>query len=52
MYGLIWRSLPGPLAVRIGLAVVLAAAVGALFWCAVFPLLDELLPVDEVTVDH
>lgn len=52
MYGFIWRNLPGPLAIRIGLAVVLAAAAGALLWYGVFPLLDEWLPVDEVTVDH
>lgn len=52
MYGFIWRILPGPRAVRIGLAVVLAAAVGALLWYGVFPLLNEWLPVGKVTVDH
>lgn len=41
MYGLVWRRLPGPLAVRIVTAVLVALAVLALLWFVVFPFVDS-----------
>ena len=49
MYGWIWRHLPGPLAVRAGLALVLAAGVVALLMFVVFPWAEPLLPFNNVT---
>ena len=40
MYSWIWRHLPGPLAVRIGTAVLLVVAAAALLLFVVFPALD------------
>ncbi|GLZ07214.1 hypothetical protein Acsp03_46800 [Actinomadura sp. NBRC 104412] len=50
MYAWIWRRLPGRLPLRIIEAVLLAAAVVALLWFGLFPLLGPLLPFDDVTV--
>jgi hypothetical protein len=49
MYGWIWRHLPGPLAVRVGLALALAAGVVALLMFVVFPWAEPLLPFNNVT---
>ena len=49
MYGWIWRHLPGPLAVRLALALVLAAGVVALLMFVVFPWAEPLLPFNNVT---
>ena len=51
MYPWLWRHLPGPLLVRLLLAVVLVAAVVALLMLVVFPRVEELLPYNDVTVD-
>ncbi|MFC5751762.1 hypothetical protein [Actinomadura rugatobispora] len=51
MYAWIWHRLPGARPVKIVEAVLLAAAVLALLWFVVFPLLGPLLPFDDVTVD-
>lgn len=50
MYAWMWRRIPGPLAVR--LLVVLAVLVGvlALLMLVVFPVLDPLLPFNDVSV--
>ncbi|WP_028851661.1 hypothetical protein [Thermocrispum municipale] len=50
MYGWIWRHLPGPLAVRVLLAVLLIAAVVALLMLVVFPWLEPMLPFNDVAV--
>jgi membrane protein implicated in regulation of membrane protease activity len=51
VYGSLWRILPGPWWVRLVLVLVLVAA--ALFvlveW--VFPLVNELIPAPDVTVE-
>ena len=56
MYALIWRLLPGPLPVRVGLAAVLLAAVVLLLFTVVFPWVEswagQLLPFTEVTVNE
>jgi hypothetical protein len=44
MYAWIWRHLPGPIGVRLALAVVLVCAVVALLFFVIFPLVDPLLP--------
>ncbi|WP_198942793.1 hypothetical protein [Actinophytocola xanthii] len=51
MYGWIWRHLPGPVAVRVALAVVLALGVAALLLFVVFPWLEPLLPFNNVTAE-
>jgi hypothetical protein len=52
MYGFIWRHLPGPLLVRILLALVLVAAVVAVLFLWVFPALAPIMPFNNGTVDH
>lgn len=49
MYGWIWRKLPGPVAVRLALAVVLVLGIVALLMFFVFPWLEPLLPFNNVT---
>lgn len=51
MYTWIWRTLPGGLPGKLlGALVLLAAAVAVLFlW--VFPAIEPLLPIGEVTVE-
>jgi hypothetical protein len=49
MYAWLWRHLPGPLAVRILLAVVLACGVVALLFFVVFPVVSPLVPFNNVT---
>jgi hypothetical protein len=51
MYGWIWRQLPGPLAVRVGTAVVLVFGVVALLMFVVFPWLEPMLPFNNVTAE-
>lgn len=51
MYGWIWRNLPGPLAVRVALAVGLALGVAALLLFVVFPWLEPFLPFNNVTTE-
>ena len=51
MYVWIWRTLPGGLLGKLaGSALLLVAAVAALF-LYVFPAVEPLLPLDDVTVD-
>ena len=52
MYAWIWRHLPGPLAVRLLLALVLLAGVLALLFFVVFPTIEPLLPYSDVTVNR
>ncbi|WP_199430667.1 hypothetical protein [Qaidamihabitans albus] len=51
MYGWIWRHLPGPVAVRAALAVVLLLGAVALLMFVVFPWAEPLLPFNDVAVD-
>jgi hypothetical protein len=52
MYGFIWRHLPGPLAVRILLALVLLAGVVAVLFLWVFPAVAPIMPFNNGTVDQ
>lgn len=51
MYGLIWRLLPGPVLVRVLLALVLAAVVLAALWFLVFPWVDHRVSLNPSTLD-
>ena len=50
MYAWLWRHLPGPLPVRLLLALALVLAVVALLLHVVFPAVDPLLPFSDNTV--
>ncbi len=50
MYSFLWRHLPGPLAVRLLLVLVLLGAAVALLFFVVFPAVEPLLPYSDVTV--
>ncbi len=51
MYGWLWRSLPGPVPVRVLLLAVLVVVVVAVLFEVVFPALAPLVPVNDGTVD-
>jgi hypothetical protein len=51
MYAWLWRRLPGNLAVRAALALVLLGLVVWLLFEQVFPWIDPRLPFNQVTVD-
>jgi hypothetical protein len=51
MYGLLWRHLPGPVWVRIGILVALAAAVVTVCFLWVFPVIAPHLSFNEITVE-
>lgn len=51
MYGWLWNHLPGPLPVRVALAIVLFVLVVAALFLWVFPWLEPRLPFTDVTVD-
>jgi hypothetical protein len=46
MYGWLWQRLPGGTAARAGAMTVLALAVAAALWFAVFPWAASHLPID------
>ena len=48
MYGFIWRHLPGPLAVRILLTLLLLTLALYLLFDHVFPWIDPKLPFNQV----
>ena len=50
MYGWIWRALPGPTPVKLLGSVVLLAAVVAVLFFVVFPVVEPHLPSSHVTV--
>ncbi|WP_433248442.1 hypothetical protein ACQPYK_00525 [Streptosporangium sp. CA-135522] len=50
VYGWIWRLLPGGLATKVFLAVVLAGLAAAVLWYVVFPWLEPRVPFDHTTV--
>ena len=52
MYGWIWRHLPGGLPGKLlGSAVLLAAAVLAL-WFVAFPVVEDKMPFNDVTIEQ
>lgn len=50
MYGAIWRALPGPLLVRVMLALLLITGVVAVLFLWVFPAIEPYIPINEQTV--
>lgn len=51
MYGWIWRHLPGPVAVRAALAMVLVLGAVALLMFVVFPWVEPKLWFNNVTTE-
>ena len=51
LYAAIWRALPGPLVVRVLLALVLLAAVVAFCFLWLFPRIAPSMPFNDNTVD-
>jgi hypothetical protein len=51
LYGWIWRHLPGPVAVRLLLALLALAAVVVVLFTVVFPWAEQVLPFTRVTVN-
>ena len=52
MYGLLWRSLPGPVWLRVVLLAVLVVAVVAVLFTWVFPAIAPFMPFNDITVDE
>ena len=52
MYVWFWRRLPGPLPVRLLLALLAFLLVVAVLFVVVFPAVEPLLPFSDVTVDE
>jgi len=50
MYGWIWRHLPGPVLVRLLLALLLVLAVVAVLFLWVFPAIAPYMPFNDQTV--
>ncbi|WP_203230661.1 hypothetical protein [Agromyces humi] len=51
MYGALWRVLPGPVWVRVLLALILLVAVVFVLFTWVFPWVDGIINPIQVTVD-
>jgi hypothetical protein len=52
MYAWLWQHLPGPVYVRVALALLLFAAVVVVLFLWVFPWVEPRLPFTDVTVDE
>ena len=52
IYAAIWRALPGPVAVRALLAVLLVVLVVAFCFLWLFPRIAPLMPFNDNTVGH
>ncbi|MEY2849839.1 MAG: hypothetical protein RI885_2506 [Actinomycetota bacterium] len=52
MYAALWRSLPGPIWVRVLIVVLVVVAVLTLCVYVVFPLVDAIIGTPEVTVEQ
>ena len=52
MYGLLWRSLPGPVWLRVVLLAVLVVAMVGVFFTWVFPAIAPFMPFNDITVDE
>lgn len=50
MYVWFWRHLPGPTAVRLLLSALVLSALVLLLFFVVFPQIEPLLPIGDVTV--
>jgi hypothetical protein len=52
MYAALWRALPGPWWVRLLILLILAAAVLTALVLWVFPVVDQMIAPQDVTVDE
>lgn len=52
MYSAIWRILPGPVWLRILISIVLVVAVLAALMTWVFPVIDQWITNEEVTINE
>lgn len=52
MYAWIWRQLPGNVWVRIGISLLLVAALVYALFSWIFPWAEPMLPFSDVTVDQ
>jgi hypothetical protein len=52
MYAALWRLLPGPWWVRLFILLILAAAVLTALVLWVFPVVDQMVAPQDVTVDE
>ncbi len=52
MYAWLWAVLPGPVPVKVVLALVLLVGLVALLFLVVFPWAEQTLPFLDVTVDE
>jgi hypothetical protein len=52
MYGALWRSLPGPVAVRLLLVLVLLVGVVAACFVWLFPAVAPYVPFNDQTVEE
>ena len=51
MYAALWRRLPGPMPVKLLVALLLVLGALALLVTVVFPALEPLLPFDQITIE-
>ena len=52
MYGALWRALPGPVAVRLLLLLVMLAGVVAVCFVWLFPAVAPYVPFNDQTVEE
>lgn len=52
MYGWIWNKLPGPVVVKLLLVLIVVAAIVAVLFQWVFPWVDTVLPLQDVTINE
>lgn len=52
MYAALWRSLPGPVWVRLIILLAMIAVVLYLLFAFVFPWVQTLIPVPDATIDE
>jgi len=51
MYSRLWRALPGPRWLRVGILLAQAAVVVAVCFTWVFPAIAPYVPLNDITVD-
>lgn len=52
MYSWIWSKLPGPTAVKLLIALVVFVAIVAVLFQWVFPWVDTVLPLQDVSIEN
>lgn len=52
IYGFVWRHLPGPLPLKVVIALIMIVAIIAALFTWVFPQLAPLMPFNDITVEE